>query len=485
MNTPVSIIIPVHNKWELTRACLESIAEHARGYPLEVVVVDNASSDATPLEAPALGHALFGDTFVYLRQSENRNFSGACNIGAMAARSDLLLFLNNDTVVTPGWLPPLVDTLLTTDKKVGAVGPLLLYPEFGGKKDRVQHAGITISPAMHLLHLYEGIPADHPAVNYLRVVQAITAAAFLVRKSLFQEYQGFYEGFVNGFEDVDLCARLWEKNYVFLVQPESRVYHLQGQTPGRHAHETENADLIASRSFHLLGPDYHLHLARDGYELALSRWLAFHPELPDPKRELFKTRFLRDGNELMVDSLLDAEPFWNDGYAWLAERWERQGRLEEAFFCRVQAARIKVDPDTLVPLFSLARRLGIEDVQYVRSGLEKFPLRFGYFMKTAQDLRQHYAAYGLDVVVRQCDAWLARSGGFRARVLRPAVVALMKEGVDVRRLVNMSDPSSLDAAGGEDSAPGVAAQAGEGTATAGSGGRGPVLVSENCNARLP
>ena len=443
MNTPVSIIIPVYNKWELTKGCLESIAEHTRGYPLEVVVVDNASTDATALEAPELGRALFGETFVYLRHSENKNFSGACNSGARAATSELLLFLNNDTIVTPGWLPPLVKTLLTTDKKVGAVGPLLLYPEFGGKKDRVQHAGITISPAMHLLHLYEGIPADHPAVNYLRVVQAITAAAFLIRKALFWEFEGFYEGFRNGFEDVDLCARLWEQNYVFLVQPESRVYHLQGQTPGRHAHETENADLIANRSFQLLGPDYHVHLERDGYELALSRWLAFYPELPDAKRELFKARFLREGNEEMVDSLLDAEPFWNDGYEWLAQRWERQGKLEEAFFCRLRAVRCKMDPDTLLPLFSLTRRLGIPEIQYAMNGLDKFTFSFHFFMQTAHSLRRHYAAYGLDTVVRQCDAWLEGAEEFRMQVLRPAIFALKQEGLLLRSLGNRSDASYI------------------------------------------
>ncbi len=466
MNTPVSIIIPVYNKWELTKGCLESIAEHTRGYPLEVVVVDNASTDATALEAPGLGRTLFGETFVYLRHSENKNFSGACNSGARAATSELLLFLNNDTVVTPGWLPPLVKTLLTTDKKVGAVGPLLLYPEFGGKKDRVQHAGITISPVMHLLHLYEGHPAAHPAVNYLRVVQAITAAAFLIRKALFWEFEGFHEGFVNGFEDVDLCARLWEENYVFLVQPESRVYHLQGQTPGRHAHETENADLIASRSFHLVSPDYHMHLERDGYELALSRWLAFHPDVPDAKKKMFATRFLRVGNERLVASVLDEEPFWNDGYAWLAQRWEDEGRLDEAFFCRVQAARVKADPDTLVPLLFMAKKLGLPESRYVMDGLKKFPLHVRFFVQTAQELRQHYEDYGLDFVVRQCDAWLERSGGFRTDVLRPALFALKQGGVDIRCLIRMHDGASGDEAEARNTVAGRLAQVGDGTATA-------------------
>lgn len=99
-----SIIIPVLNKWELTKACLESLRAHtsAADGEIEVILIDNASKDATPLEAPALGQAFFGAGFVYLPQSVNRNFSASCNIGARAATGDLLFFLNNDTMLTPG-----------------------------------------------------------------------------------------------------------------------------------------------------------------------------------------------------------------------------------------------------------------------------------------------------------------------------------------------------------------------------------------------
>ena len=81
----LSVIIPVFNKWELTRDCLLSLRDYTPGDDFEVIVVDNASSDDTPAELPSLGEALFPGRFTCLRFSENRNFGPACNAGAKAA----------------------------------------------------------------------------------------------------------------------------------------------------------------------------------------------------------------------------------------------------------------------------------------------------------------------------------------------------------------------------------------------------------------
>ena len=120
----LSVVIPVHNKWELTAACLRSLAEHTPGGDVAVIVVDNASADDTSGACPALGSSLFGRRFRYRRFENNRNFGPACNAGAALADSDLLFFLNNDTLLTPGWLPPLQDALAAEPDLVG-VGPLL------------------------------------------------------------------------------------------------------------------------------------------------------------------------------------------------------------------------------------------------------------------------------------------------------------------------------------------------------------------------
>lgn len=89
----LSVVIPVHNKWELTAACLRSLAEHTPGGDVAVIVVDNASADDTSGACPALGSSLFGRRFRYRRFENNRNFGPACNAGAALADSDLLFFL--------------------------------------------------------------------------------------------------------------------------------------------------------------------------------------------------------------------------------------------------------------------------------------------------------------------------------------------------------------------------------------------------------
>ena len=60
-----SVVIPVYNKWELTENCLRSLAATLAGNSCEIIVVDNASSDATREACPALGQALFGELFRY------------------------------------------------------------------------------------------------------------------------------------------------------------------------------------------------------------------------------------------------------------------------------------------------------------------------------------------------------------------------------------------------------------------------------------
>jgi len=90
--TRVSVIIPVWNLWDMTETCLRSLAQHSAGEHLEVVVVDNHSTDATATELEPLGKALFGELFAAVRMPENVGFAKGCNAGARVASGDLLFF---------------------------------------------------------------------------------------------------------------------------------------------------------------------------------------------------------------------------------------------------------------------------------------------------------------------------------------------------------------------------------------------------------
>jgi tetratricopeptide (TPR) repeat protein len=99
-------------------------------------------------------------------------------------------------------------------------------------------------------HIYQKRPADSPMVNRRREFQCVTAACMLVRRAVFEQVGQFDEGFKNGFEDVDLCLKIREMKWRIIYRPDSVVYHLESQTPGRKAHETDNARRLRERWAH-------------------------------------------------------------------------------------------------------------------------------------------------------------------------------------------------------------------------------------------
>lgn len=117
----VSVVVVTFGNRELTRLCLESVRCFTADVEREVVVVDNGSTDGTPELLQRLAGA-HGDVRVILN-GENRGFAAATNQGVRAARGQLLCLLNNDTVVTPGWLRTLAGAV-HDDPGLGMVGPV-------------------------------------------------------------------------------------------------------------------------------------------------------------------------------------------------------------------------------------------------------------------------------------------------------------------------------------------------------------------------
>lgn len=283
MSLQLSVIIPVWNCFELTHNCLTSLRQHTPGNFMEVIVINNASSDATSTELEPLGRNLFGENFVLINNEQNLGFAKACNQGATKARAPMLFFLNNDTEILPHWLAPLLEAF-RQESNLGACGPLLLYPD----TNRVQHLGIAFSPTLGTEHLYANFPATHPVVARRRRLQAITGAAFMTPAPLFKEAGGFFEGYRNGCEDLELCCRLTDLGKTLSVQPQSQLIHLESQTPGRREHDAVNATLLNQRCHGAFGPDLHRQARRDGFDLALTPWLEMFVLL-SPKAELEAT----------------------------------------------------------------------------------------------------------------------------------------------------------------------------------------------------
>ena len=317
-----SIIIPVFNQWNLTRNCLIALRETLIGKSCEVIVVDNASSDATKSLCQPLGKELLGENFHYYRSETNLNFGPASNFGAQKATGEFLIFLNNDTIPTPGWYTPLIEDF-TTYPDIAATGPVLVFPEKGPLGRTIQHLGVFFTPSLTVGHLYEGIPETSPLAKKRRFFQVITAACLAMRRELFMEIGMFDEEYVNGCEDIDLCARLSRKGYRMTINPEAKVVHLTSQTPGRFNHNAANFAILSRKTNDTLKPDWHLHLKNDNAFIRLTPWLQ---HVPSHSLEQIKTlnKTLSKATPEVLRELLIDFPLWQEGYEALAEILEKE-----------------------------------------------------------------------------------------------------------------------------------------------------------------
>lgn len=252
-----SIIIPVWNKVELTRQCLTHLAEVTDCCSYEVIVVDNASTDGTPALLSSLG----GDIRV-ITNPENYGFAKACNQGAAAAKGRFLVFLNNDTIPKSGWLRALLNEV-ENHQDVAIVGSKLLYTN-----DTIQHAGVVFAKnCLTPYHIFRGAPGDLHAANVRREFQVVTAACMLIRREEFNAVGHFDEIYQNGFEDVDLCLKVGKRGKKIIYQPESVLYHLEHQTPGRkdQGAERHNGIVLMERWASSIVVDEDFHTVPAGY----------------------------------------------------------------------------------------------------------------------------------------------------------------------------------------------------------------------------
>lgn len=352
----ISIVIPVFDQWSLTRTCLESLRKEESGDSYEVIVVDNGSSDETPTECPLVGQSLFGDRFTYAPQATNLGFSKGINAGVAISSGRYVFLLNNDTVITGEMLSPLV-AALQADPGLGTVGPLLLYPG----SQRVQHLGVAVAHFHKFVHLYHMFPAEHDVVLKSRPLQAITGAAMMIERELFNSLGGLDGGFTNGMEDLDLCARMKSQGLGCAVISTVQMEHHVGQSATRHHAETANNRLYEQKQAGVLTPDMDALAAADGYQLRFTPWLDPYLE-PGPDRlAAVEHEFERLDDPMGVLALLDREPCWGAGYDLLAGRLEQNGDLDAALGVRLRQSAFLPLPVVENEIGRLAESTGNQD----------------------------------------------------------------------------------------------------------------------------
>jgi len=217
----VSIVIPVHNGWDITAACLTSLATQNSSVPYEVIVVDDASTDETErlLEQVKGVHVL--------RLATNQGFLHAVNEGAATATGDYLVLLNNDVEVQAGWLDALVRTA-ESDSGIGIVGARLIYPD-----GKLQEAGGIIWNDASGWNYGRYANAEHPSFSFRRDVDYCSGACLLVRHDLWDKVGGFDSRFAPAYyEDADLAFSARALGYRVVYEPKSHVIHNEGSSYG-------------------------------------------------------------------------------------------------------------------------------------------------------------------------------------------------------------------------------------------------------------
>jgi O-antigen biosynthesis protein len=218
----VSVIIPAFNNFNLTYHCLQSIEANASSNSFELLVVDDGSTDET-----ALANIVLPESVIVERLKSNSGFIAACNRGAQLARGEFLLFLNNDTLVQAGWLDELVATF-ERSKDVGIVGSQLLFED-----GKVQDTGGLVWRLGDAWNWGRGADADDPRLRYMRDVDYVSGAALMIRKDLFFSLGGFDSYYAPAYyEDTDLAFRVRDAGKRVVLQPASRIIHLEGSTAG-------------------------------------------------------------------------------------------------------------------------------------------------------------------------------------------------------------------------------------------------------------
>ncbi len=211
----VNIIILNWNKLDYSRNCIASI-EGNTSYPnYEIILFDNGSAELGTEEF------LSGVTHKVIRSPQNLGFAKGNNRAAAAADGDLLLFLNNDTVVHKNWLETMI-SMLHAYPKCGIVGSRLLYPD-----NTIQHIRVAFDHRGNCVHPFKRYPADIPEALLPAECEAVTGASMLMRRETFSRVGGFDEGYLHGSEDIDLCLKVRKQGLKVMYCPDSVITHYE------------------------------------------------------------------------------------------------------------------------------------------------------------------------------------------------------------------------------------------------------------------
>ncbi|MBP6859503.1 MAG: glycosyltransferase family 2 protein [Candidatus Magasanikbacteria bacterium] len=232
----LSVILVNWKTKELTKDAIASVLKETKGFDFEIIVIDNNSADGSvemiKAEFPQV---------VLIANTENVGFGKANNQGLKIAKGDYLMFLNTDVVVLDGALNKLV-SYLDSHIDTMMVGPRLLNRDLSFQHACRRMLPNPINSFFHLFGLTKIFKQNKVINNYKQFAsdpeitgptQALSGAAMMFRRQVYQELGGFDEMFFMYGEDLDFSKRVFDKGWKTVYVSDARIIHFGGQSSGK------------------------------------------------------------------------------------------------------------------------------------------------------------------------------------------------------------------------------------------------------------
>jgi len=262
----ISIIIPTRDGADVLSTCLDSVFGKTAWEHFEIIVIDNGSVLPETFALFSHWRERQPARFRVERHDIPFNFSRINNLGAAAARGDILLLLNNDTeVIAPTWLEEMLSW--TQRPSIGVVGAMLLYPD-----NTIQHAGVILGIGGVAGHSHKYLPAGTSG-HFGRLLipatySAVTAACLMVRKQVFYQVGGLDEELQVAFNDIDFCCKVAALGLRGVVPPEVKLYHFESKSRGAEDTPAKQARFIKEVTY-----------MQDKWNVVLQRDPQYNPNL--------------------------------------------------------------------------------------------------------------------------------------------------------------------------------------------------------------
>ncbi len=226
-NTRVSFIILNWNTKDITKKCVDSIYKYIPSHIFELILVDNGSTDNS--QALFEKYQLKHKNFKIIKNKKNLGFSAGNNIGAKAAKTNTLIFLNSDTQLKDDSILKAVN-YLSSNPKVGLIAPKLILDN-GNIQASVYHPQ-TIPNAIkeYWLNQKNSFSPFYPIEKSPTQISSAAGAVFIITKTLFNKIGGWNEKYFLYFEDMELCRQVRQKNKSIAYYPDCQILHHHGQS---------------------------------------------------------------------------------------------------------------------------------------------------------------------------------------------------------------------------------------------------------------